>query len=76
MTEAVSRIVAQLDGLSHSERAELAHAVLRSLEPEETGVEEAWEREVARRVDEIKCGKAIGIPADKVFADLREKYSS
>ena len=69
MTEAVSRMVAQLDGLTQQERAELAHAVLLSLEPEEADVEEAWSREVARRLARIRSGEAVGIPAEQVFAE-------
>ena len=72
MTEAVSRMVAQLDGLSQQERADLAHAVLISLEPEEADVEEAWNREVARRVARIRSGEAVGIPAEQVFSDWRK----
>ena len=75
MTEAVTRMVAQLDGLSQEERAELAHAVLLSLEPEEAGVAEAWDHELARRVARIRSGEAVGIPADKVFADWRKGHA-
>ncbi len=31
--------------------------------------------ELTRRMDEIETGKAFGEPADKVFVELREKYS-
>jgi putative addiction module component (TIGR02574 family) len=69
MTEAVTRIVAQLNGLSQEERAELAQVVLRSLEPEESGAEEAWDDELGRRVARIRSGDAEGAPAEQVFAD-------
>ena len=39
------------------------------------GADAAWDAELARRAEEIKSGKAIGIPAAQVFAELREKYS-
>jgi putative addiction module component (TIGR02574 family) len=71
MTDAVARIVAQLDGLSQQERAELAHVVLASLEPEESGAEAAWNDELARRVARIRSGEAVGTPAEQVFADWR-----
>jgi hypothetical protein len=35
----------------------------------------AWETELARRADEIRTGQAVGEPAEKVFAELRSKYS-
>ncbi len=67
MSEAVARIVAQLGGLSQQERAELAQAVLRSLEPDEPNVEEAWDQELARRVARIRSGEAVGIPVEQVL---------
>ena len=72
MTEAVSRMVVQLDGLSQQERADLAHAVLLSLEPEEADVKDEGHREVARRVARIRSGEAVGIPAEQVFAERWE----
>jgi putative addiction module component (TIGR02574 family) len=75
MTEAVARIATQLDGLSQQERAELARIVLLSLEPEEPGVEEAWDRELDRRVARIRSGEVAGTPAEQVFADWRRGRS-
>ena len=75
MTEAVTRMVAQLDDLSQEERADLAHAVLLSLEPEEEGVAEAWNRELARRFARIRNGEAVGIPAEQVFSDWRKDHA-
>jgi putative addiction module component (TIGR02574 family) len=71
MTEAVAQIVAQLDGLSQQERAELARVFLLSLDPEESGVDEAWDRELTRRIARIRSGEAAGTPAEQVFADWR-----
>jgi putative addiction module component (TIGR02574 family) len=68
MSEEVATIVAQLGRMSVTDRAELAYQVLLSLEPEEAGVQEAWDEELARRVARIKSGDAVGIPADDVFA--------
>jgi putative addiction module component (TIGR02574 family) len=75
VTEAVAQIVAQLDRLSQEERAELARAVLLSLEPEDPDAEEGWNRELARRVARIRSGEAVGIPAEQVFADWRRDRS-
>jgi putative addiction module component (TIGR02574 family) len=74
MSEAVARIVAQLSGMSQQERAELACAVLCSLEPEDADNEEAWDRELARRVARIRSGEVVGIPADQVFAGWRRDH--
>jgi putative addiction module component (TIGR02574 family) len=71
MTEAVTQVLAQIDALSQAERAEVALAVLRSLEPAEEGTEAAWDAELARRTAEIRSGKVTGKPAEQLFAELR-----
>jgi putative addiction module component (TIGR02574 family) len=75
MTQAVAQILAQLDTLTQQERAEVAYAALKALEPEESGVEEAWEEELARRVARIRGGQAVGKPAEQVFAEWRRDRS-
>ena len=59
--------------LPPSERAELAHFLLASLQPEEESWTEAWEKELAVRLEEIRSGKVVGIPAEEVMAQLRER---
>lgn len=71
MSEAVLRILAQVETLSAQERAELAHAILLSLEPEEPDAAEAWEEELARRLARFRAGQSVEIPAEQVFANWR-----
>ena len=60
---------AQLD---EAERAELALALIESLEGEaDAGAEESWRIEVERRIAAIDRGKVKLIPGDEVFARLR-----
>jgi putative addiction module component (TIGR02574 family) len=75
MSETVVRIVAQLETLSQQERAELAHAVLRSLEPEDADAAEAWDEELERRLARLRSGQAVEIPAEQVFANWRRNRS-
>ena len=75
MSETVAQILAQIDTLSPQERAELAQAVLRSLEPEEPDVLEAWDEELARRLARLQSGQAVEIPAEQVFANWRRNPS-
>lgn len=61
--------------LPETERASLAHALLRSLEPiADEGVKEAWDAEIARRLERVRQGMAHGRPADEVFRDLRARH--
>jgi len=61
--------------LSDQARARLAHALLQSLDEasDEPGVAEAWEAEVARRLERVRLGTATGRPAEEVFRDLRAR---
>jgi len=74
MSQAIEQLKSQASSLSTAERAELAHFLLTSLEPEEAGVEEAWRTEIARRVAEIRSGHAVGRPVEELLAELRERY--
>ena len=74
MTVAVEQLKSLASVLSVPERTELVHFLLTSLDPEEEGVQEAWQAEISRRVAEIRSGSATGRPADEVLAELRERY--
>jgi putative addiction module component (TIGR02574 family) len=70
----VAELTKQALDLSESDRAELAHHLLVSLEdsPDE-GVEAAWDAEIARRIARVMDGTATSRPAEEVLAELREK---
>ena len=75
MSELVTQLKTQLNTLSSDERAELARYLLDSLANEDDyDATETWDAELRRRVEEIEKGTAIGRPAEKVLADLRERY--
>jgi putative addiction module component (TIGR02574 family) len=64
--------------LSAEDRARLAVSLLSSLEsatesPEE--IEKLWIAEAERRFQELRNGVVQGIPAQEVFAELRNKKS-
>lgn len=64
--------------LSESDRADLAGALLASLQAEEDAdVEAAWRQEVAARVAGLEAGEVETIPweevRDQLFARLRER---
>jgi putative addiction module component (TIGR02574 family) len=74
MSEAVAEILSRIDHLSQGERAELAYALLLSLEPDQPPEPDAaFESDLARRVAEIREGRAKGKPAEQVFAELRAR---
>jgi putative addiction module component (TIGR02574 family) len=59
--------------LSSDERLALARRLLMSVEPKPSPeVDTALEKEVARRIVEFDDGKTQAVPAESVFARLRE----
>jgi putative addiction module component (TIGR02574 family) len=59
--------------LSDDERAELALALIESLDVKRLMVSRAWRVEIERRIAEIDRGDVQLIPGDEVFARLRRK---
>jgi putative addiction module component (TIGR02574 family) len=61
--------------LSDAERAELALALIDSLEAPDGAaeVERAWQLEIERRASEIERGQVQPVPGDAVFAGLRRE---
>jgi len=58
--------------LSQSERAELAHNLMTSLDgPAESDVEKAWDSEILRRLDEIDSGTAKLVDRHEFSRQLR-----
>ena len=52
------------------ERAALANTLLDSLEMPKQSVEEAWDEEVARRMEDLKAGKAVTVPWEQLYREL------
>ncbi len=74
MTEAAQRLKPTLAQLSEKDRAELAHFLISTLDDEvDDDAEAAWDAELQQCAEEIASGKEIGVPAEQVFAQLREK---
>ena len=62
--------------LSESERAELAHNLMASLDgPSDPDVEKAWDAEILRRLAEIDSGTAILIDREEFGRRIRARIS-
>ena len=76
MTDTALQLKPTLAGLPEADRAALASFLIESLDREsDPDAEDAWAEELDRREKRIRSGLAKGEPAEKVFAELREKYS-
>ena len=74
MSDMLAELKKKASQLSEEERAELALALIESLDgPADSGVEEAWRLEIERRIGQIDRGEVQLIPGDEVFARLRRR---
>ena len=74
MSDRLAELKEKASQLSDAERAELALALIESLDgPADPDVEEAWRIEIERRIGQIERGEVQLIPGDEVFAKLRRR---
>ena len=75
--EPLQRLRSEILALSEAERADLAHDLIQSLDsPRDEGVEEAWDREVMRRIGEVDAGQAELVDRDEFRRRMRAKLQS
>ena len=71
MSTHVTELFAKACNLSEEERATLAGLLIESLESEtDPDVEEAWRKEVERRLAELDSGAAKTVPWETLRAEL------
>lgn len=72
MSPEISDLLKRALSLSVEERAALANTLLDSLEGanESVSVHEAWDEEVARRIEDLKAGKAVTVPWEELHREL------
>jgi putative addiction module component (TIGR02574 family) len=58
--------------LSPDERVALAYRLLVSVEPDEEGSDEAWEKEISSRIQKFDSGESESISSAEVFERLRQ----
>ena len=74
MSTKLAELKQQASQLSEEERAELALSLIESLDgPADAELDEAWRREIERRLAQIDGGEVRPIPGDEVFARLRRR---
>ena len=70
MSPEVSELLKRALALSVDERAALANTLLDSLEEPDEAVQAAWDEEVARRMNDLKAGKALTVPWEELHREL------
>ena len=70
MSSEASDLLRRALALSVEERAALANTLLDSLEATSDSVQQAWDEEVARRIDDLNAGKAVTAPWEQLHREL------
>lgn len=70
MSPEISELLKRALALPVDERAALANTLLDSLGGTDESVQEAWDQEVARRIEDLKAGKAVTVPWDQLHREL------
>jgi putative addiction module component (TIGR02574 family) len=70
MSPEVTDLLKRALALPVDERAALANTLLDSLETPNQPVEQAWDEEVARRMEDLKAGKAVTVPWEQLHREL------
>ena len=70
MSPEASDLLKRALALSSDERAALANTLLDSLEASNLSVQEAWDEEVARRIEDLKAGRAVTVPWEQLHREL------
>ena len=70
MSPEVSDLLKMALALPVDERAALANTLLDSLEITNESVQEAWDEEVARRIQDLKAGKAVTVRWEELRREL------
>ena len=77
MPATLEQVTEEVRELSPQDREQLLACLIRDLEPVENlsaaEIESAWDKEIARRLEEIDSGKVKAIPAEEVFARIQAK---
>ena len=70
MSPEVSDLLKRALSLPVDERAALANTLLDSLDQPEDSVEQAWDKEVARRMKDLEAGRAITVSWEELHQKL------
>lgn len=74
MTTKERDLISLVESLPVEMKTKLVEKLLDSLHPTQKEIDQLWEKEAERRVNEIKTGKVKTIPGEAVFQEIRDKF--
>jgi putative addiction module component (TIGR02574 family) len=70
MNPELSDLLKRALALPAEERAALANTLFDSLEDTQEAAQETWDKEVARRMEDLKVGRAVTVPWEELRREL------
>jgi hypothetical protein len=67
-------LLKEIESLPVEERARVADAALRSLNPLESEIEKKWGEVAKRRLAELRSGETTAIPGQEVFGEIWKRF--
>ncbi|HQU90684.1 MAG TPA: addiction module protein [Pyrinomonadaceae bacterium] len=74
MSTITTDLMETVDSLPIDMKLELVDKILDSLTPRQKDIDELWQIEAERRVEEVRSGKVKTIPGEQVFAEIRQRF--
>jgi len=68
-------LIEQIESLPVEGRAQMIDSLLRTMNQPDPEVDTAWSKEAQRRLDDLRSGRASGLPAEDVFAKARKRLT-
>jgi putative addiction module component (TIGR02574 family) len=68
-------IIEEVESLPVEERVLVVDAVLRSLNPPDSGIDRKWVALAKRRLAELRSGRVTPVPGARVFDRVRERFA-
>ena len=69
-------IVKEAESLPVEERAIVVDSLLRTLNPTNREIDQAWVKVAKRRLAELRSGQVKPVPGDEVFAKVKERFAT
>ena len=76
MTVAAEKVAEEALALPVEDRADLADRLVQSLDADDHAWRDEWEREVLKRVEEVRSGKVKLVPGRAAMDELRRKFGA
>jgi putative addiction module component (TIGR02574 family) len=74
MSAITTDLMETVDSLPIDMKLELVDKILDSLTPRQKDIDELWQIEAERRVEEVRSGKVQTIPGEQVFEEIRQRF--